>query len=156
LGIYDKKVEFNFVSVTKQIVPFAIGLVVLIGLFLLFNIFSEMLKPQAIVASFNDNPLDLTKGNSFTKLSLTVTNTLKENAPNVFVKVGAENPEAIIIVPTQADLGLIEKGNKRITEFIVRPNPAKKVLAGTYTINILVTMNNEQFKQSMVLEIKTV
>ena len=155
MGIYDKKNAFDFVSIAKPAAPFIAALIALIALVFLFGILSELIKPQAIEASFLDNPLDMTKDNRFTKLSVTITNVTGRNAPIALVEVKPENPKDIIVSPSRVDLGLVERGNRRITEFIVRPNPAEKVLAGTYTLNIFVVMNGERFQKQMVLEIKT-
>lgn len=154
MSIYDKKIGFDFFGVTKQLIPFAIGIIVLIGLVLLFAMFSEIIKPQPIAASFQDNPLDLTKS-TFTKMTVTITNVTTRNAPDVQVEVIPEVTDAIIVAPAKTDLGLVEKGNKRVTEFIVRPNPAKAVKPGTYTLNVFAVINSERFQQKMVLEIKT-
>lgn len=151
LSIYNKKNAFDFASVAKQFAPFAIGIIVLIGLFLLFQVFSELIKPQAIAAEFSDNPLDLAK-NSFTMLTVTVTNITKSNAQPVPFDVIAEDPASIKITCEKKDLGFIEKGNERITSCLVRPTTE---LAGTYSLNIFVIMNSERFQKKMVLEVKT-
>ncbi len=155
MSIYDQKNAFDFVAIVKPAVTFIAALIALIALVLLFGILSELIKPQAIEASFLDNPLDMTKDNRFTKLSVTITNVTGKNAPITLVEVKPENPKNIIVSPAQTDLGLVEKGNRRITEFIVRPNPAEKVLAGTYTLNVFAVINGERFQKQMVLEIKT-
>lgn len=155
MGIYDEKLKIGFPAQAKQAIPFIIAIIVLIGLVLLFNFLSELMKQQPIVASFSENPLEMAKGSTYTKLSVTVSNTLGKNAPNVQVEVRAEDTETLIVSPAKTDLGLIEKGNRRITEFIIRPNPAKTIRAGTYTLNIFVVMNGERFQEQVILEIKT-
>lgn len=155
MGIYDKKIEFGFLGAAKQFVPFIIAIVALIALFLLFTALSELAKPQAITASFSENPLEMANGSTFTKLSLTITNVTGKNAQAVAVEVKPENSQAIIVSPAKTDLGLVENGNRRETEFIVRPNPSKTILGGTYTLNIYAVMNGERFQKQVVLEIKT-
>ena len=155
MGIYDKKLSVDVSGAAKQFAPFIIAIIILIGLFLLFQFFSDVIKQPAIEASFSDNPLDLAKGSAFTKLSVTINNITSKNASSVTVEVSPENSRDIIVAPNQADLGLIEKGNRRVTEFLIRTNPSERVLAGTYTINIYTVLNGERFQKQMVLEIKT-
>jgi len=154
VGIYDNKISFDFASLTKKAFPFVLAIIVIIGVFLLLSTITEMAKPKTISASLSDNPLDTAK-DSFTKLTVTITNTTAKNAPVVVVEVLPEDSEAIIVSPKQADLGLIEKGNERTTEFIVRPNPGKTVLSGTYSINVFAVMNGERFRETVLLKIKT-
>ncbi len=111
----------------------------------------ETPTPQAIDASFSENPLDIAKGSSFTKLSVTITNITSKNAPNVQVEVIPENTKDINVTPNRTDVGLIDKGNERITEFIIQPNPTAK--GGKYPINVYAVINGERFQKQMELKI---
>lgn len=155
MGIYEKKIEFDFASAVKQFAPIVIGIIAIFALFLIYGMISDATKPQAITADFSRNPLDLTKNDlNFTKLEVTITNISNSNARNVLVEVSPEDTKSIVVSPQITYLGLVEKGNKRLTEFIVRPNPAV-IRSGTYTINVYAVINGERYSKQMVLEVKT-
>jgi hypothetical protein len=152
MGLYKEKIEVN----PKLIMVIAGAIILIVFLGTAYVTLADVFKPNAIHAQLDKNPLELSKG-EFTKLKVTVTNVTAETGENVFVTVTPIATAFIIVdgkTTNTKNFGIIASGENRQDEFLIRNNPGRKVLAGNYKLQIETTINDETFKQEVLLTVQ--
>jgi len=145
--------NFSFEKIKK---PLIIGLTIII-IVLAFIALNGFLQPKALVLSFSENPLTITKeGKNYTVLSITITNTLNETAENIKLIVKPIDSTALSInseKEKEESLTILGANESRTLKFIVMPVDSEKILQGKYKIQAILYLNSKEFKEETTLEI---
>ncbi|MDO8428115.1 MAG: hypothetical protein Q7S92_02785 [Candidatus Diapherotrites archaeon] len=152
MGLYKEGMDIDFSKIKWILLALAIVLI-LAGLYFTLT---ELLKPNALQISLEQNPLLLSQ-KDFTKLKVTVSNVTQETAQNVLVTVKPIATEALLIdgqTENTKSFGIIATNENRKDEFLIRANPGKTVLAGDYKLLAETTINGQYFKQEITLTVQ--
>ncbi|GEM_PF-2738050 len=152
MGVYDKKLDVKFPVDPKKVLGAVIIIValVVISWIVLFTV--DLFKPMALSAVLSKNPLS--EGDESTVLDLVLLNVTGEIAKNVEVTVQAEDYTSILVDADEFStkkVDVLEAGAFKKLQFDVRKNPVKKVLPGSYKINIRTEINGQEFTRSVFL-----
>ncbi len=152
MGLYDKKFDFGFPIDARK----ALGAVlIIIAIFVIAWIFLfvlDLFKPMAITAVLSPKQLKENEQNSV--LNVTLTNVTGKMAKNVEIIVQAEDASSILVDADEIakkKIEVLEAGAFKKLQFDVRKSPVKKVLPGSYKINIQTKINGQQFTKSVFL-----
>ena len=158
MGIYDnkKKIDVKFGFSLKQLKYPLLGLLAIALIMLAFfglQALQAFFQPQAISAFLNPNPLDFSTAQT-TSLTVDVVNITKVNASTANLKVIPVASEMFVVTPTEKKISTIEADGRREFVFLIRPYPSEEVPAGDYKIQILFSINGQEFSKELVLQIK--
>lgn len=87
-----------------------------------------------------------------TELTITITNPFQKAAENVSVFVVPEDKKSLIVFPESIPVKTLDKSRTIVVS--IRPNPAERVLSGTYLLNVSMMIGEEKFSKQVELEIK--
>jgi hypothetical protein len=137
------------------------GILVLIGgvlvVLVLGWIVLTALAPQPLQVSLS-GPIDLTTSvdgyplHPTAELTITITNPNPEPVENVSVFVKPLDEKALVVFPSSIPIETLDKSRTLLVN--VRPNPVGKVLSGTYQLEVTAVIGNQDFSQSVEVEIK--
>jgi uncharacterized membrane protein len=71
---------------------------------------------------------------------------------NVSVFVKPLDEKALVVFPSSIPIETLDKSRTLLVN--VRPNPVGKVLSGTYQLEVTAVIGNQDFSQSVEVEIK--
>lgn len=156
MGLYNKAINFDF-SFEKIKTPL-LGSIILVVIILVFFALNALLQPKALNAYFESNPLIISsQGKNYTILSITVTNVTKENAENVMLSIEPIDKTALRIgnETTKTEIiPILGVNESRTLKFIVSPLDNEKILEGKYELRTKLKINDKEFEEKTILEVK--
>jgi len=144
--------DFDF-SVEKLKKPVLVLLAVIV-LFFVAQALLAFFSPKPTEFSFDRNPLNLAESQS-SVLSITVKNVFDSTVESSVLSVEPVDLQNIIVFPAQKNIEILGKGEKRVFDFAIRPNPNGSVSSGDYKIRMSLEMNGKTFEEEATLSIKT-
>lgn len=158
MSIYnDKKIGFKFDFSLKELKYPIMALIAIALILLIAFTVSVLLQPKALVLKLDPNPMDLTSTAKagITTLTVQAANTTGKNASNVLIEVEPLSKENLIAYPEKQVIPTLGTRENKTARFIIRPNPAQKLFAGNYEINVSMKINSMVYTEKAILTVKT-
>ena len=142
--------DFSVESLKKPL----LAIIAVVVLFFAVQALLAFFSPKPMEFSFDRNPLNLGESQSAV-LSVALKNVFAKPVEGAVVSVQPIDRQNIIVFPAQKGIEILGRGEKRVFDFNVRPNPNGSVSSGDYKLKIVLEIAGKTFEEEATLSIKT-
>lgn len=166
MGLYDQKLQGLNMRKDKKMILIGISvfLILIVLIYALYSInWSSLFEGNNISAKFSKNPYSLSKDSEL-QLKVTIKNNSEIDSENTVVTIYPIEEETFILNCKNAGVEknrvivpIMSKNSTRIIEcdVLISPSTTKSaVLEGTYSFDIIYTLNNIEYKKRTTLGVK--